>query len=355
MDIKVLAVEIEKIQEHPQADALEIVFVGGWQVVARKGRHKKGDIVIHIPPEAMVPWDIAEKWGVAKYLSGYDKKFQQGHKYEKSGRVKSLKIRGEISHGFIVQNEDNLPLNEDASEFYGIEKYEEPEELEVGLIARKHPYIFTYTDIQHINNFKRAITAGENIVATEKIHGTNSVVVLAPVDGNPEMDRELLIASKRFRRRIGENSIYEKPILLYPQIEEMLNCLYDHNIVHIYGEIYGNQIQKGYPYNTNLVDYVAFDISINGKFLNYDEFKEITDNFGIPTAPEIYRGPFDFDHLKFLAKGLSVLAGGKHIREGIVIRPEKEKIDPKLGRVILKLVSDEFNLKRDKNRDELNG
>lgn len=351
MDIKVAVAKIEKILEHQGADSLELVIINGWQVVSKKGLHKVGDIVIHIPSEAMVPWEISERWGVANYLSGYEKKGQLGHKYEKSGRVKIVKLRGEISHGFIVANENNFAVDDDVAEFYGIEKYEEPEELEVGLIARKHPYIFKYTDIQHLNNFRKAISPNEVVIATEKIHGTNSIVVLAPVDGNPKIDRELLISSKKFRRKIGENSIYEQPILLFPQIEEMLNSLYDHNIIHLYGEIYGNSIQKGFPYNSQSIGYVAFDISIDGKFLDYDEFKKITDQFNIPTAPEIYRGPFNFDQLKEKVNGKTILGRGNHLREGLVIRPEKEKRDHKLGRVILKIVSDEFNIGRDKNRD----
>lgn len=351
MDIKVAVTQIEKILEHPQADALEIAIVNGWQVVVKKDLHKEGDVVIHVPSEAMVPWEIAEKWGVANYLSGYDKKFQLGNKYEKAGRVKIVKLRGEISHGFVVPNEnDYFPVGDDVAEFYGIEKYEEPEELEKGLMDRKHPLIFKYTDIQHLNNFRRAIDAGENVIATEKIHGSNSIITLAPVVGNPEMDREILISSRKFRRKLGENSIYEQPLLLYPQIEKMLNDLYDNNVVHIYGEVYGNSIQRGFPYDTQLVGYAAFDISINGNFLKYDDFKEIVEKYEIPYAPEIYRGPFDLELLKEKVDGDTML-GGSHIREGLVVRPEVEKRDPKLGRVILKLVSDNFNLKRDKNRD----
>ena len=78
---------IESVLPHPNADKLEIAIVGGWQVVIAKDSLKMGDDVIHIPPDAMVPKNIAEEWGVATYLS-----FNSN---SENGRVRAIKLRGE--------------------------------------------------------------------------------------------------------------------------------------------------------------------------------------------------------------------------------------------------------------------
>jgi len=36
--------------------------------------------------------------------------------------------------------------------------------------------------------------------------------------------------------------------------------------------------------------------------------------------------------------------GSDHIREGVVVRPTIERIDPKVGRAVLKYISDEYLL-----------
>ncbi|NJL70820.1 MAG: hypothetical protein HC888_04025 [Candidatus Competibacteraceae bacterium] len=56
-----------------------------------------------------------------------------------------------------------------------------------------------------------------------------------------------------------------------------------------------------------------------------------------------------------LSKGDSIVAaekGVKQIREGIVVKPfEKERTDPKVGRVILKYISDDYLLSKHADAD----
>ena len=49
------------------------------------------------------------------------------------------------------------------------------------------------------------------------------------------------------------------------------------------------------------------------------------------------------DLVRELAAGKTTLAG-KHIREGVVVKPEKERKDPRIGRVVLKYLSDAYLL-----------
>jgi hypothetical protein len=48
--------------------------------------------------------------------------------------------------------------------------------------------------------------------------------------------------------------------------------------------------------------------------------------------------PFDFEKLQKLADGPSLIPGANHMREGIVVKPVKERRHWKLGRVMVKMV-----------------
>ena len=64
-------------------------------------------------------------------------------------------------------------------------------------------------------------------------------------------------------------------------------------------------------------------------------------------VPVLYIGPFNWDVISKLVEGQTAVPGAKGIREGIVIRPLKERHVRSLCRLILKVVSNQFILKGD--------
>ena len=64
-----------------------------------------------------------------------------------------------------------------------------------------------------------------------------------------------------------------------------------------------------------------------------------------PLVPVLYRGPFSEAALLEHTSGATVL-GGKHLREGVVLRPAVERESAELGRVILKSVSGDYLTRR---------
>ena len=70
----------------------------------------------------------------------------------------------------------------------------------------------------------------------------------------------------------------------------------------------------------------------------------------VPTVPVIYQGPWNWETCKELAEGPSLVAatrGAQHVREGWVLRmPTQERTAPRLGRVIMKLVGEGYNLRK---------
>jgi hypothetical protein len=50
--------------------------------------------------------------------------------------------------------------------------------------------------------------------------------------------------------------------------------------------------------------------------------------------------------MKELADGRSTVEGADNIREGIVVKPVVERIDPKVGRAVLKYIGTEYELSK---------
>ena len=55
----------------------------------------------------------------------------------------------------------------------------------------------------------------------------------------------------------------------------------------------------------------------------------------------MHQGPYSLEQVKQLAEGSTMLGGG-HVREGVVVRPLKERTDPKIGRAVLKYIGDGY-------------
>ncbi|KKQ99890.1 MAG: RNA ligase, DRB0094 family [Candidatus Woesebacteria bacterium GW2011_GWB1_39_12] len=335
-ELFVKPVVIDSVSLHENADNLAVYKVGGWQVIDKKDAYNPGDVVIHVPGEVMVPVEISDKWGVTKYLS-----FTKG---SKEGRVRTIKLRGVISYGFFAQNEDNDPVGIDLKDKFGIFKYEPPAVFRHGEQEKRHPLFNTDYDIENMRNYPLVFEDGEEVVATEKLHGTNSSYAYAK---DPETDEWIyMCASKGGRRKIGVGSIYEKPYELYPSLRHMMKSLAERNsamIVIVRGEVFGDRIQNlSYSHRAGSVDWRCFDIEIDHRFLSHRAMCEVCEMFGIPVVPEIYSGPFSFAKMEELAEGNSIVSTEEQIREGCVIRPMIESTHPDIGRKILKMISGSY-------------
>lgn len=355
-DIIVPVVKIEKVDPHKDADSLEIVEVGGWQVVVRKDSVKIGDMVVHFPPQAMLPLELSDALGVTKYLS--------------KQRVKAVKLRGETSHGFVApvselqefaleDIEDEERRTEIMLEFeegnnlmdlLEVTKYEPPIRIKSGDAEVEVDEFPKYTSIENLRNHQKVFEDGEEVVVTEKVHGTNSRIGL--------INGEMFAGSKGVRRKPpqtpdGEPLVgfdgYKHHTYWFPwsidAVQEMMAGIYEDDTVEsviLYGEIYGAKIQKlDYGVGKGNLGYVAFDIKINGEFLPYEQFTELCDQYGVPRVPELDRVKFEYDLVKSYADGGTMLEGD-HIREGVVVKPLVEGRDPKIGRRILKFVSSDY-------------
>ncbi len=332
--------QVDNIKPHENADLLELAIYKGWQCIVRRGQFKAGDLCVYFPPETLLSQKLGEELNVTKYLKGLGRTYPNRERY--AGRVSVARLRGTVSYGILASpNADWLLHADNLSEYLEIEKYSPPEEMLDGDGERTNPFFHKYTDMENLRNFPRAFIEGEEVICTEKIHGSNVRIGLC----YEEEQMVLMAGSHGVRRKEldhdGRPSKYWKPVELCPRIKDLLHALHvkhQGNVI-LWGEIYGATTQD-LTYGEREIQFRAFDISINTAYLDYDVLAQLLDEYNIPMAPLVYRGPFSWEEMEKHVGGNSVVSSITQIREGIVIRPEKEENNH--GRKIYKLISFDY-------------
>lgn len=327
---------ISKVREHPNADKLDVAEVKGWQVVTRKGEFTEGDRVVYFPPDTVLPQEVSDEFGVTQYLS--------------KGRIRCAKLRGEPSFGVVVKAPEGFELDQDVADKYGATKYVQPLRPTSGDQAPDHGLFVKYTEIENMRNFPAILEEGEEVVVTEKIHGTNCRVGTILVEGAPiEEDKAVVMAGTHQTRRQCPETEEERArhIYWYPTTLDSVKSLLAElskkfKQVILFGEVYGKV--QSLKYGVKGLAFRAFDLMLDGSYVSYNEFAVLMTHYRVPRVPVSYRGPFSLAKIKELSDGKSLMPGADHIREGVVVKPVKERTDPRTGRVILKYLGDSYLL-----------
>jgi RNA ligase (TIGR02306 family) len=334
-------VAVEDVRPHANADKLCLAQIKGWQTVIKKHedgspQFAPGDKVVYIPPASTLPREMAEKLGVVTYLS--EKTNIDG---DRELVVKQVRLRGEPSYGFIIDLENpDWEVGTDVREHYGIGKYRPPVKFSAGDAETPHPLFQKYTDIENLRNFPATLAEGEEVVVSEKIHGTNARI--GYVEGTLVAGSHALQRKRPEPEEMATNT-YWFPATL-PSVMGLLDELReDHRQVILYGEIYGARIQKLHYGLPGSLGFAAFDLYVDDKYVDHDEFKALCERHEVPMVPLLERGPYSLDMIKRLSTGKTTLRD-QHIREGVVIKPVRERLDPKIGRVVLKYLNDDYLL-----------
>lgn len=347
----VITTEVCKILEinpHPNADSLELATVKGWQTCIKKDTYKVGDLVVYFEPASCLPEAMAKKIGVVDYLR--DRLTING---DRALVVGQIKLRGEASFGLVIPAEPQMQEGDDVAEYYGVTKYEPPvtNKINGGDMESDSILFPRYSSPENLRSNPRIFTDGEEIVVTEKIHGTSCRVGYIWDD---ETNAPILKAgSKGFARRKPED-LYSNTYWFphtYEGIQNLLTACSNTGVnqVIIYGEVYGPKIQN-YTYGEPCQKFRAFDILIDGNYLRADNFTAICDLYKIPTVPLMYRGEYSLQKIKELSDGDSLI-GGTHGREGVVVKPIVERTDRKVGRVCMKYIGDNYLLGKSHAQD----
>jgi RNA ligase (TIGR02306 family) len=370
-------VKIEKVEKHPDADALDICTVlGDFPIITKRNEYQVGDVTGYIPIDTIVP-DITEFYMLCpkayeKYEdeNGQVQQRQLGPKYqigsvpEKYRIIKAKRIRGIYSQGMLMHLLmhsgfcDSEPLvmenpqpGQSIIDFWGLKKWEEPEEENLpglkktrGTNAEKAPqgWAMPHYDIDGVRKYLACLGENEEIVLTEKLHGSNGGFAY---DGS-----RLWVKSRNYYKKQDEEDMWWDIALRY-DLEYKLKQAASGLV--FFGEVYGQV--KGFRYDTvieggRLLTKVRFFDVWDTKLMRYMNYKErlnMLDACGLDPVPQLYIGPWlGKEKMYPYAEGLTTL-GGKHIREGWVLNTLQERYEPRLdSRMQVKLVGEGYNLQK---------
>ena len=391
---KVLVVRITDIEKHPNADTLGIVRVGGYQVIVKLNDFTPGDLAVYVPPDSVVPQEepYAFLWA--------DKEFPDGLVPEKYRRITVRRFRKEWSEGllmpvkvrelpgspdgslcyaYVVQRGTDLngrqkmiAEGDDVAEFLGITHYDPPEpeapaqthNYERGVWPRSLKgwwYFIIYKlgfnvngptggdnerapksfppvyDVENLKNFPNVFEPGEPVLVTEKIHGSNARYTY--------QNGKMCAGSRKLWKSAKSRCIWRRVLEVHPWIEQWCR---EHEGHTLYCEVVPTQKGFNYGYSAENPGCFVFDVHL-----------PVTERWGIPNeaygispdkmVPHLFAGSFDLNQIKPLVDGQSQVPGANHIREGCVIRALNDRPVRGLGRAQLKLVSNKFLEKDNKN------
>jgi len=332
-------VRIRAIESIPNADAIELAVIGDYRSVIRKGAFKPGDRAIYLPEAAVLPDGLIEALGLTGKLAGSAR-----------NRVKAVKLRGCLSQGILHADVPAAASEgDDMAAALGVVRYEPPIPAHMdGEVAALFGLPIRY-DIENFKAFPDVLRDGEMVEMVEKAHGTFCGIAVVPGLDNPEMfGGDGLIYSKG----LGAKGLVFKDSPanasnLYVQASarlDMHSCIrnaFPGQVVHVLGEVYGAGVQD-LAYGRKDKRFAAFDMHEDGVWLDADALTEAVAQLRVDRLPVLYRGPFSRAVMIEHTDGKTVVGGGVHIREGIVVRPVQERRDDTIGRVILKSVSGDY-------------
>jgi RNA ligase (TIGR02306 family) len=321
------------VSPHTNADLLELGQVDDYRVVIAKGAFHTGDLAVYIPEQSVVPAWLITALGLDGKLAGAE-----------HNRVKAIRLRGELSQGLLYRPDpwpEHWVEGVDVAGELGIEKWEPPIAPEMAGEVERAPdggFFRTYTDIENIKGFPDVLQDGEEVIMTEKLHGTCLVASL--IDGQFVVSSKGISAKGLVLRESATNLYWRaaRQEQLFEKLERYLAATGLREVT-LFGEVLGVQDLK-YGYVFGKIGFRAFDLYTLAGFADYDDFVAFCETYGIPRVPELYRGPFDKATMLAHTTGRSTIA--EHMREGIVIRPVHEREVMDLGRVVLKSVSGDY-------------
>lgn len=159
--------KVDRIDPIPGADAIEVATVEGWQVVIKKGEFAPGSYCVYFEIDSFLP-DGHPAWQFLVDKQGREFEGVRGH------RLRTVKLRGQISQGFIAKidlfpqivefalmrkcdgfcEQDYADFrNEDFAPMLGIKKWEAPLPAELaGQAEGLFPSFIRKTDQERCQN-----------------------------------------------------------------------------------------------------------------------------------------------------------------------------------------------------------
>lgn len=177
-------------------------------------------------------------------------------------------------------------------------------------------------------------------IFTEKVDGTN---IRIKYDG-----KNVIYAGRSDNAQLQVPLIHKLDELFKSgEALDRLAKTFDYDLedmeVYLYGEGFGNKIQKGGGnYIKDGVDFVLFDVVVGRWQLERDNVDDIAKKLGIKSVPVIGEGTLG-DAVEMCRHGFNS-QWGVFLAEGIVARPKVELFTKKGDRIITKVKCKDYNI-----------
>ena len=330
--------KIGSVSEIPGADNIELVTIGGWAAITKKGEYRIGSLVVVATTDAIIPQKLSDGIGVTNYL-------------RKGQRVRTVKLRGVYSECLIIPI-SNVPDSYrydgcDCMELLGINKYEPPvKTITLSSGGRKfkyhqNPNFHIYHKFPNQKNVPDMFNEDDEVVITRKLHGTNARFGIIRKNKLSLWDRvkmffgdkwagfEYVAGSHNVEKGSDSQGFYDTNVWfeiadkynIKSKLLEHVKDTYEYleSGFIVYGEIYGAGIQKNYDYGLTEIKFAGFDVEVDGKYEPYMREKAHFEVMDLPQVEVLYGGcwnkeiqdSFVFDNF---------IEGTKVPHEGIVVK-----------------------------------
>ena len=286
--------KIAEIKPIENADNIEAVRVNGWWVVAKKDEFSINDLVVYFEIDSWIPNELAP------FLSkGKEPRVFEGVKGE---RLRTVKLRGQISQGLILPISSVFPNDANDYDFItfseginltdilGIKKWEAPIPAQLqGLMKGNFPSFIRKTDQERCQNLPEIFDdLDSEYELSVKLDGSSMTVYIK--------DGEIGICSRNLDLKVSEDNL-ENTFIKVAHEQGLIDSLKEYHEmtggrnIAIQGELMGPGIQ-GNRENLKKHQFFLFDIwDIDSQEYFY---KELKDSFisafkvtSVPTIPNI--------------------------------------------------------------------
>ena len=340
---------MDRVWPHPNADRLDLASVQGmsWQFVVGKGEYEPGTLVVYFPIDSVLPDPLIDALGIRTFLAGTAR-----------NRVKTVRLRGEISQGLVVTlpkicaylgDPDLAPEPDtDLRERIGVEKYEVQPILSDAEALVRMPQHVSVFDVEGVDNYPHvaALLMDLPVVITEKLEGTNWWCSSSP-------DGEVIVGQRSHaieEREGAQENAYWQCARRQGLIELCSGYAREHGCFFtLRGEMVGPKVQGNY-YESRAHRVFLFAAQMDRRYLpSLDLFDLLPDReFAVPCLSQAVtlREWLEGRSIRDASDGKSLLNPRRN-REGIVIVPVREQRHPEIGRLMLKQRSPRYLAKTD--------
>ncbi len=320
--------KVTNVRNHPNADALDLVQVLGWQVVTKRGEYKENDLCVYVCIDTVLP-----------------EKPEFEFLRNKSFRIKPIRLRQEYSNGICFPvtfvpgyaGPSNTPtefffnrktevgedhgiheVGDDVTDLIGVKKYEKPISPELaGQAVGGFPSFLIITDEDNLRSYPDAVPElyGRPFYITRKEDGSSGTYFIN--------SGEFGVCSRRIHLKDTEGNGFWRIARKY-DIEAKLRAAFPDLNIAIQGEVVGPGVQKN-PIGLTELEFKLFNIfDINGRaYFDYAKIVDFCATTGIPMVPVIAEGSTFGYSLTDLIQLASEQMYGDKPAEGIVIRPKE--------------------------------